>query len=209
MASRFLVPFGGHRGLVSPGDPFLDLHREMNRLFDDVYRGMGGSEGEPGGVLTAPRLDVHETENGLEISAELPGVSQDDIDLRVEGDMLTIRGEKRKERKDEAARIVERSYGSFQRSIQLPFTPDPDQIEADCDNGVLSIRLPRSVEQDRSRRIRIGGGRAREAGKRTIEGQAASSGEQPAIGRGWEGGEERGQSDLPEEQEKRGQGAPA
>src|SRR3546814_2367384 len=78
MASRFLVPFGRHRGLMSPGDPFLDLHREMNRLFDDIYRGMGGSEGEPGGLMTAPRLDVHETENGLEISAELPGVSQDD-----------------------------------------------------------------------------------------------------------------------------------
>src|SRR3546814_16866096 len=61
-----------------------------------------------------------------ETSAELPGVSQDDIDLRVEGYMLTIRGEKRKERKDEAARIVERSYGSFQRSIQLPFAPDPE-----------------------------------------------------------------------------------
>src|SRR3546814_8005530 len=84
MASRFLVPFGGHRGLMSPGDPFLDLHREMNRLFDDIYRGMGGSEGEPGGLMTAPRLDVHETENGLEISAELSGVPQDDIDLRVE-----------------------------------------------------------------------------------------------------------------------------
>src|SRR3546814_7180404 len=95
--------------------------------------------------------------------------------------MLTIRGEKRKERKDEAARIVERSYGSFQRSIQLPFAPDPDQIEADCDNGVLSIRLPRSVEQDRSRRIRIGGGRARAAGKRTIEGKEASFGEHPST----------------------------
>src|SRR3546814_20648048 len=110
MASRFLVPFGGHRGLMSPGDPFLDLHREMNRLFDDIYRGMGGSEGEPGGLMTAPRLDVHETENGLEIPAELPAVSQDDIDLRGEGDILTILAEQRTERRGEAARESERAH---------------------------------------------------------------------------------------------------
>ncbi|MBV9491529.1 MAG: Hsp20/alpha crystallin family protein [Verrucomicrobia bacterium] len=70
-------------------------------------------------------MDIHESENGLELTAELPGVSQNDLDLRIEGDVLTIRGEKQNERQGKHAHVVERSYGSFQRSVQLPFAPDP------------------------------------------------------------------------------------
>ena len=69
-------------------------------------------------ALIAPRIDIHESENALEVTAELPGVSQNDVDLRIEGDVLTVRGEKRNERQDKQAHVVERSYGSFQRSVR-------------------------------------------------------------------------------------------
>jgi len=173
MVSRMMTPFGG-RGLMNRGDPFLDLHREMNRLFDDTLRGMGGSASGQGAMMGMPRIDVHDAEESLEITAELPGVKQEDVDLRLEGDMLTISGEKRQEHQDKKAHFVERSYGSFSRSVQLPFQPDPDQVQADFENGVLRINLPRQGSQERSRRIQIGQGK----GQRTIEGSASHSGHQ-------------------------------
>jgi len=188
MASRFLTPFTG-RGLLGR-DPFLDLHREVNRLFDDSVRGLATSPVT--GTLLSPDIDIVETDNGWEVTAELPGVAQEDIDLRLDGDLLTISGEKRNERKDEKSRFVERSYGSFTRSFTLPFTPDADKVEADCDKGVLTIKLPRAAEQDRSKRIAIGGARGK-----TIE---AKGGERPAVGKDW---------DLNKEKAEKGQGAPA
>ncbi len=199
MASRFLTPFTG-RGLLAR-DPFLDLHREINRLFDDSFRTMADAPG--GGVMTSPKVDVCPTDKGWEVTAELPGVDQKDIDIRLEGDTLTISGEKRDERSDDRNRFVERSYGSFTRSIQLPFTPDPDKVTADCDKGVLTISLPKGAEQDRSKRIAIGGGRM------TVEAQDSS--DQPALGKDWmkDSETETTKSELPEEQAEKGQGAPA
>jgi len=192
MASRFLTPFGG-RGQIAR-DPFLDLHREMNRLFDDSLRGMAAGSGTSS--MLSPDIDIIETDNGLELTAELPGVAKEDIDLRLDGDQLTISGEKRKERKDEKSRFIERSYGNFTRSFTLPFTPDVDRVEADCNQGVLTIKLPRGAEQDRSKRIAIGG----TSGK-TIE---AKGSEQPAVGKDW-----NKESGLTKEQAEKGQGAPA
>jgi HSP20 family protein len=122
-------------------------------------------------------------------------VAQEDIDLRLDGDMLTISGEKRDERKDDKSRLVERSYGSFTRSFQLPFTPDADKVTADCDRGVLTIKLPKAAEQDKSRRI-------------SISGSGRTSGEGPAIGKDWldESGSTEGK--LDKEQAEKGQGAP-
>ena len=173
--ARFIVPFGG-RGLLSR-DPFLDLHREVNRLFDDSFRNMReGTEGV-GGFMLSPKVDVCPTDDGWEITAELPGVDQEDIDLRLEGDVLTISGEKRDERKDDKDRFVERSYGSFTRSFQLPFSPDPDKVTADCDRGVLTVKLPKAAEQDKSRRISIGGSTGRTISSGASEGSA--------IGKDW------------------------
>ena len=192
MASRFLTPFGG-RGLLGR-DPFLDLHREVNRLFDDSLRGM--SEGSSGVAMLNPKVDLCPTDDGWEVTAELPGVDEKDIDVRLDGDLLTISGEKRDQRKDEQNRLVERSYGSFTRSFQLPFAPDPDKVTADCDKGVLTIKLPKSAEQERSKRISIGSG----SGK-TIE---AEGSQQSAIGKEWSK-----ESGLKDEQAKQGEGAPA
>jgi HSP20 family protein len=171
--ARFLAPLGG-RGLFAR-DPFLDFRREMDRLFDDSFGRAAQDQGQ--GFVLSPKVDVTQTDDGWEVTAELPGVDQDDIDLRLDGDLLTISGEKRDEKKDEKNRFVERRYGSFTRSFTLPFAPDPDKITADCEKGVLTIKLPKGVEQERSKKIPIGG----TTGK-TIE--AKASGE-PAMGKQW------------------------
>lgn len=200
MASRFLTPFGG-RGLLGR-EPFLDLHREVNRLFEDSFRGIReAGEGSGSGFILSPRVDVAQSDDGWEITAELPGVDQDDIDLRLDGDILTISGEKRDERKDDKNRFVERSYGSFTRSFQLPFTPDPDRITADCDRGVLTIKLPKAAEQDKSQRITIGSG----ARGRTVEGSATK---ERAIGKEWKAGGS-GESQAGKDKAQKGEDASA
>ena len=162
MASRFVSPFGSGRGLAG-GDPLLDLHREMNRLFDDVFRGTGGPSGgspQQGSLISMPRIDVHEDNHELCIAAELPGVTQSDLDLRLEGDVLTIAGEKKNqnEQKPQNYHVMERSYGRFQRVLQLPFAPNPEQVRAHFENGVLIVRVPKQAQQQRSRRIEVQGG---------------------------------------------------
>jgi len=150
------------------GDPFLSLHREMNRLFDDVFRGNlaegeGSGQAAQGGSIIPARMNVSETENEFRITAELPGVTEQDVDVRLDDDMLTIRGEKRSEQKDEKENyhFVERSFGSFQRSLRLPFAVDPEQVQARFENGILTVTLPKTQQQERSRRIQIQGSGAR------------------------------------------------
>src|SRR5215212_5681181 len=127
MARNPLSPFGfggvGERG--AGRDPFLSLHREMNRLFDDVLRGTFGvpsREGQAGqGGTLMPHIDVSETDKELKICAELPGVTEKDVEVTLNDDVLTIRGEKKVERTNEQENyhFVERSYGTFQRSLRI------------------------------------------------------------------------------------------
>jgi len=119
MASRFLVPFASGRGLMG-GDPLLDLHREMNRLFDDVFRGSSG-QGGSSSLASMPRLDMHESDNELCVTADLPGVTPADVDLQIDRDVLTISGERKgeNEQKQQNYHLMERSYGRFQRQVQL------------------------------------------------------------------------------------------
>jgi HSP20 family protein len=142
-----------------PGDPFLSLHREMNRLFDDF---LGGSTAgaQQQSMMMAPRLDVKERGNELCVAAELPGVEPGEVDVRLEGSLLTIRGEKKAETEQEKEdyHVMERSYGRFQRSLQLPFEPDAGQVRADFKHGVLTIHIPKQPQQERSRRIEISAG---------------------------------------------------
>jgi HSP20 family protein len=173
-ASRPGLGLGGN-------DPFLSLHREMNRLFDDVLRGgapaMTGSQGQ-GDVGTFVNASMNVSETGMEIriTAELPGVSEQDIDVSLDDDVLTIRGEKRFERKEEKEtfHFVECSYGTFQRSLRLPFAVDPEQVQASFENGVLTVTLPKTGRQERSRRIQVQGRGA--SAQHTQGGQAASGG---------------------------------
>ena len=169
MASRFLIPFGG-RGLASRGDPFLSLHREMNRLFDDTFRGLDQSESGQARFL-APSLDVHESGDEFCVTADLPGIAPEDIDLQIEGDMLTITGEsKREEERDEKGyHLMERSSGSFRRTLRLPFEPDAEKVKAECRNGVLTVHVPKAGQQQRARKITVSGS---SGGQQQVEGKS-------------------------------------
>ena len=174
-------------------DPFMSLHREMNRMFDDVFRNLGvpaamGRQEQGGGMLS-PSIDVSETDKEIKICAELPGVTEKDVEVTLDGDVLTIRAEKRQERKadEESWHVVERSYGTFQRSLRLPFEIRPDQIQASFDKGLLNITLPKGEETQRRRRIPIQGSglQSREIeGKRAEGAGAMPQGQpQPEMGR--------------------------
>ena len=150
--------------MVGGGDPFLTLHREMNRLFDDALRGspaVAGSQGAQSSLL-APHMDVSETDKEIRIQAELPGVNENDVDVSLNEDVLTIRAEKKQERKEEreGVHVSERSFGTFQRSLRLPFQVDAEQVQARFENGVLHVSLPKTAPQERSRKIQVqaGGG---------------------------------------------------
>lgn len=165
MARNPLSPYrsGGLMGGGFGSDPFLSLHRDVNRLFDDLFRGgqtptSSQREGAEGGMLM-PQMDVSETERELKICAELPGVSENDVDIRLEDDVLVIRAEKKFERKDEKENyhFMERSYGTFQRALRLPGPVEPEQVQANFGNGVLTVTVPKTEQQERSRRIQIGG----------------------------------------------------
>ena len=100
--------------------------------------------------MTAPKIDIVESKDAIDLTAELPGVEEKDVDVTLADGMLTIRGEKKTERderdKDKNWHVVERSYGSFSRAIPLPFDPDPAKVEAKFDKGVLHIHLPKPAE---------------------------------------------------------------
>lgn len=175
--SRFLSPFGASRVPTRWGDPFLDLQRGVNRLFDDVFHGIGiAPSDESGSSMVAPRIDIDETDQAIQVSAELPGVSKDAVDVSIDDDVLIIRGEKRCERKDEEARVSECYYGTFQRAIQLPFSPDADKVEAICENGVLKLTVPKPQQELKSHKInvRIGDGKSGQGNAQQGSSQSSS-----------------------------------
>jgi HSP20 family protein len=164
MASGSLIPWrrgslssggGFDRGFGSDGSLF-DLHRQVNRLFDDLFdRGTGGRiQGWSGGTGW-PQLEIDQQEGRIRVTAELPGVNEDDIELTIEDGMLSLAGEKRSERKDDNG-YSERSYGRFERRIALPPDVDEERCEADFRNGVLTVTVPRAQEKARGRRIPLG-----------------------------------------------------
>src|SRR6516165_6928543 len=127
-------------------DPFRSLFQEVQKTFDDFSRRSPFARFGP----DIPKIDVAESKNAIDVTAELPGVDEKDVDITLADDVLTIRGEKKSEReeqdKDKNWHVVDRSYGSFSRSIPLPFEPDASKVEAKFDKGVLRIRLPKSEE---------------------------------------------------------------
>ena len=119
------------------------LHNEMGRVFGDL---LGSSENETDDTIWMPAADICETENGFEIRAELPGVLEDDINISVTDNLLTIKGEKRQEENGEGKNYhrVERRYGSFQRSFTLPKHVETDGIKAGLTDGVLTLEIPKA-----------------------------------------------------------------
>ncbi|MBD1546175.1 Hsp20/alpha crystallin family protein [Roseibium aggregatum] len=127
----------------------------MDRMFQDFGRKLPAA----GAAVTSfPAIDVHDTDKGLELTAELPGIAEKDIDVSVSDRTLTIKGEKTAEKTvDEKDRYVsERSYGSFRRVLTLPFEPDASKVEAHMDNGVLTVVLPRPAETaEKTKKIEV------------------------------------------------------
>lgn len=159
MNFRSLIPFSRSTDLTrtTNEDPFLALRREMDRMFDDFTRDFTRDFGLPmtqaGNGFLSPRVDVAETDKGLEVTAELPGVNKEDIHLDVSNDVLTLRAERKDEREERDGRryhVVERAYGTFMRRFALPFEADVDKIEASFDNGVLKVSVPRSPNAEKA-----------------------------------------------------------
>lgn len=149
MDFKSLLPFGQSKlPAGGNGDPFTALQREINRMFDDVWRGHSLPATFGGEGYLAPRVDVKDTETGLEVSAELPGVDEKDITVELDGETLMIKGEKKleKDEKQKDYHVMERSYGMFQRVIPLPFAPNPDEVKPQFTKGVLKIALVRPPE---------------------------------------------------------------
>lgn len=141
-------------------NPVLALQQEMNSIFDNFFnRGFGM---RPFGFDEAwesfqPRTDVVDGEKEVKVIVELPGLDEKDIDLTLSQNMLQISGEKKVESEDKAQNYyrMERSYGSFRRSISLPCEVDADHVEATFKKGILTVTLPKVIEQGECKRITI------------------------------------------------------
>jgi HSP20 family protein len=131
--------------------PFVSLQREMNRLFDNFFGGLSLSPWAPlergGAESFTPHIDVSETDKEIKVSAELPGMDENDVDVSLTKDTLTIRGEKKEEKEDKGKDYyrMERSYGSFSRNIPLPLEVNTDRVEATFKKGILCVTLPKTV----------------------------------------------------------------
>ena len=135
--------------------PMMSLQKEMDRLFQDFGKKWPVSAGFDSGF---PAIDVHETDNGLELTAELPGIAEQDVDVSLSGTTLTIKGEKSADKtvSEKDRHVSERSYGSFRRVMTLPFEPEMDQVEAHMENGVLTLALPRpALEAENAKKIEV------------------------------------------------------
>lgn len=147
-----LIPWsrGGGRLAVrhQPEDLFSQLHREMNQLFDDVWRGFDVPAAAGSRYGLQPKVDVAETDKDVEVTVELPGLDEKDVEVTLADGVLTVKGEKKSERKEEGKGfyLAERSYGSFQRSIALPEGVDADKVSAEFSKGVLTVKAPKLPE---------------------------------------------------------------
>ena len=162
MANAYLTPWRPGslaRSSLGAGGSLFDLHRQMNRLFDDLIESPAGSSGTAFTPTAWPQLEIDQQEDQIRVVAELPGVDEKDVDLTIEDGVLSLSGEKRSERKAEGG-YSERSYGRFERRIALPSNIDEDKCAADFRNGVLTVTIPRAAEKARGRRIPLGQGGA-------------------------------------------------
>jgi HSP20 family protein len=166
MAFKSLLPSLRRRSEApSKGDeehPFYSLQREMNRLFDDFFRGFdlehfGALEDRYTGF--SPSIDVRESDEDFTIKAEIPGIDEKDVEVLVSDDSVTIKGEKKEEQEDKGKDYyrLERSYGSFHRVIPLPKGGiNLEKVEAAFKNGLLTVKLPKTEEaQSKGKKIPI------------------------------------------------------
>jgi len=163
------VPAKGEskREASPPEHPLTNLRSEMNRVFDNFFgdsffapfgRGMA-MPSISGGSFMAPSVDVKETDKAVVLTAELPGLDEKDVELVLKDGRLTLKGEKKyeKDQEDENVHLMERRYGSFQRSFQVPDTVDVNKIDARFEKGVLTVTMPRKPSAAKAeKKIKIG-----------------------------------------------------
>jgi HSP20 family protein len=138
------------------------LQGDMNRLFDRFFEGRQGN----GGRRWIPAMDLVETEDHLVLRGDLPGMTEDDIDIEIKDNVLTVSGERKSEQeeKGEGYHRVERAFGSFSRSLSLPAGIEPGNVEANFDKGVLEVRIPKPAEA-KPTRVQIGKGTVEGSGE--------------------------------------------
>ncbi len=165
MAIRDLIP-GGRQNDQTPverrdeggGNPLLWLHRDVNRLFDDVFSGFGlpALTGGSSRAMGWPRVELNETDKEIHVQAELPGLNEKDVEVLVEDGVLTLRGEKKSDIDDKERGYSEHYYGRFERHVGLPRGVEQDKAKASFENGVLTVTVPKSKEaMESTRRIPI------------------------------------------------------
>jgi HSP20 family protein len=146
ISMRSLIPFSWNTDVSrrESGDPFAAMQNEINRMFGEFGRGWPArlADGE-----VSPRIDVAETDAAIEVTAELPGIEEKDVDVMLRDDVLTIRGEKKSEREEKKTdyHLVERSFGTFSRSIRLPFEADSEAVKANFAKGLLKVTIAKPV----------------------------------------------------------------
>ena len=153
---KSLIPFQNKSKQVAQttrepamGDPFVSFRKEVDQLFDTFFQNGAVMPRSTDWNSAVPKLEVNDGEKNLTILAELPGMEEKDVDVRISGDLLTIEGEKSEEREEKngARTYSERSYGKFSRTIRLPFTVGNEKVDATFDKGVLTINLEKPAEQ--------------------------------------------------------------
>jgi HSP20 family protein len=142
----------------TPRGNLQSFQDEMNRMFEQFFRGGTGEEAGWGVRTWTPPVDIYETDDALILKAELPGVSKDDVSIEIHQNTLVLRGERKHEAevKEDRYHRVERAYGSFQRSFMLPTLVDQEHVHASYHDGVLELRLPKS-EAAKPKRVAITG----------------------------------------------------
>jgi HSP20 family protein len=167
MSVRDLIPWNRNEGNRVPSafrdserDPFLSLHREVNRLFDEVFRGLGSNLPAFNGASTFgggwPSVEISNGEKEIMVTAEVPGLEEKDIEVLLDDGVLTLKGEKRSETEDKDKQFSERYYGRFERRIPVGYEVKEDEVDARFKNGVLNVTLPKTEKaQSQVRRITI------------------------------------------------------
>ncbi len=143
-----LIRWTPTRDLPTFPSDVMNMQREINRMFDSFFRGGLAEDDTFAASDWTPAVDIAEHENEYFVKLELPGVSKDDVKITMQDNILTVRGEKKKERENKGSGFhrVERSYGAFQRNFTLPSTVKADKIDASYADGILTIILPKAEE---------------------------------------------------------------
>lgn len=166
MNVRDLIPWGRGQGHVPASyreerNPFLALHREMNRVFDDVFRSFdprlpSAYAGFPGFGAGWPNVEISDREKEIKVTAELPGLEEKDVEISLSEDVLTLKGEKKAATEDKENQFSECFYGRFERRIPLGYEIDESKVNATFRNGVLTVTLPKTEQgQTKAKRITI------------------------------------------------------